>query len=310
MDRFNGFRGAARPLDDIDLPRLGHRIGVGEDEIHAVIDVEAAGGAWDARGRPKMLFEPHRFWKNLGPGAKRDRAAREGLAYAKWIRGNYPKDSYPRLLQAMAIDETAALKSGSWGLGQILGENHAMLGYDTVQDMVLDFLDDADKHLEGMVNFILSAKLDDELRARDWAGFARGYNGPQYAEHGYHTKLKAAFDRWSKIRDTPWSPADEVISVPVPAPRPEPAATIGHNSGPPIEAPPVVPVPTGGPNAKANGATLGPIIVAPLLLLAAKFGWIPHEVAADPETVILLTAAVSAIGARLAAWYAPRNAVA
>ena len=36
-------------------------------------------------------------------------------------------------------------------------------------------------------------------------------------------------------------------------------------------------------------------------------GWIPQEVAADPETVILLTAAVSAIGARLAAWYAPRN---
>lgn len=31
MADFNGFVGAARRLDDIDLPRLGHEIGVGED---------------------------------------------------------------------------------------------------------------------------------------------------------------------------------------------------------------------------------------------------------------------------------------
>lgn len=29
MADFNGFRGAAKPFDDIDLPRLGYRIGVG-----------------------------------------------------------------------------------------------------------------------------------------------------------------------------------------------------------------------------------------------------------------------------------------
>lgn len=310
MDRtdFRGFRGEARPLDDIDLPRLGHRIGVGEDEIHAVMDVEAAGGAWDARKRPKMLFEPHRFYKNLGPGEKRDRAVRAGLAYPRWGEKPYPKDSYPRLAEAMAIDETAALKSASWGLGQILGENHAMVGYDTVQAMVLDTLDDADKHLEMMVNFILAAKLDDELRAHDWTGFARGYNGPQHAKHDYAGRLRRAYARWAKIRDTPWSPEPEVIRVPVPTPRPE----MGHNGGPPMEeeaVPPPVPptTPTGGPNSKANGAALGPIVVAPLLLIAAKFGWIPQEVAADPETVILLTAAVAAIGARVTAWHAPRN---
>lgn len=314
MADFNGFRGAAKPLDDIDLPRLGYRIGVGEDEIHAVIDVETAGGAWDAKGRPKLLFEPHRFWRNLGPGAKRDRAVKAGLAYPSWGEQPYPKDSYPRLIEAMAIDETAALKSASWGLGQILGENHAMVGYDTVQEMVLASLDDADKHLEMMVAFILSAKLDGKLRAHDWAGFARGYNGPQYAKNGYHTKLEAAFKRWSKIKDTPWSPADEVIRVPVPTPRPDDTpATIGDNGGPPLSVDPVSApqptVPTGGPNSKANGAALGPVIIAPLLILAAKFGWIPQEVATDPETLILLTAAAAAIGARITAWYAPRNGV-
>jgi hypothetical protein len=250
MIDFRDFCGEARPLDDIDLPRLGHRLGVGEDEIHAVIDVEAAGGAWDARGRPKMLFEPHRFYKNLGAGPKRDRAVREGLAYPSWGEKPYPKDSYPRLIQAMVIDETAALKSASWGLGQVLGENHEMVGFDTVQDMVLATLDDADRHLEMMVAFILAAKLDDELRAHDWAKFARGYNGPQYAKNAYHTKLANAFKRWSRIKDTAWSPEavaaplaptyteGEAIALPELAPIPA-SSPIGHNGGPALE--PVAP---------------------------------------------------------------------
>ena len=37
------FHGKAKRLDDVDLPRVAARIGVGEDEIHAVLDVETAG---------------------------------------------------------------------------------------------------------------------------------------------------------------------------------------------------------------------------------------------------------------------------
>lgn len=248
------FRGRARRLDDIDLPRLGHRIGVGEDEIHAVLEVESRGSGFDKQGRPAMLFEPHLFWRELGPGPKRDRAVREGLAYARWKPGAYPADSYPRLIEAMSIDETAALRSASWGLGQILGSNHAMAGYATPQAMVRAFLDDEDAHLEAMVNFIKAAKLDDELRRHDWAGFARGYNGPSYAKHGYHKRLAAAFAKWKGIRDTPWSPADSIAETkandpaPVvfeaPAPLPVPANDAGKKVSPPAPAPnPVAPAP-------------------------------------------------------------------
>ncbi|MTW18852.1 DUF3380 domain-containing protein [Rhodoplanes serenus] len=78
--RAAGFRGRVRRLDDIDLPKLGALIGVGEDEMHAFLDVETSGSGFDKMGRPKMLFEPHIFWRNLS-GAKRDRAVRAGLAY-------------------------------------------------------------------------------------------------------------------------------------------------------------------------------------------------------------------------------------
>lgn len=197
------FRGKARKLDDIDLPRLGRLIGVGEDEIHAVLDVETRGGGFDAQGRPKMLFEPHVFYRELGE-QKRARAVSAGLAYRHWGEKAYPRDSYPRLQQAMLIDRPAALRSASWGLGQIMGFNHKAAGYVSVEAMVVDFLDDEEKHLEAMINFIISEGLDDELRAHDWRGFARGYNGPGYEKNGYHTKLAERFAWWQKRPDTPF----------------------------------------------------------------------------------------------------------
>ena len=180
------FHGEAIRLQDEDLPRIGAMIGVGEDEIHAVLDVEAAGSGYDSQGRPKMLFEPHIFWRELGPGAKRDEAERKGLAYPKWKR-NYPKDSYPRLEKAMEIDANAALRSASWGLPQMMGFNAGVCGYATAYAMVQAFMRSEAKQLEAMVKFIISNELDDELRRHDWAGFARGYNGPGYKANPYRS---------------------------------------------------------------------------------------------------------------------------
>jgi hypothetical protein len=203
------FIGAAKRIDDIDLPRLGATIGVGEDELHAFMDVEAAGSGFDARGRPKMLFEPHVFYRNLS-GAKRDAAVAQGLAYSRWGQKPYPGDSYPRLIAAMAIDETAALKAASWGSGQILGENHRMVGYDTPQEMVAAFMEDEDKHLEAIVAFLVAAGIDDDLRAHRWPVVARVYNGPGYAKHNYDGRMAAAFNKWARIPDTPWNGAVEI----------------------------------------------------------------------------------------------------
>lgn len=236
------FIGEAKRIEDLDIPRIGARIGVGEDEIHAFMEVEAAGSGFDRQGRPKMLFEPHVFHRNL-QGEKRDRAVKAGLAYPRWRR-EYPKDSYPRLLAAMEIDETAALKSASWGLGQILGENHKLVGYATPQAMVRAFVEDEETHLEAIVAFLKGKGLDKHLRAHDWAKVAEGYNGAQYAQHGYHTRLKAAFAKWQKIKDTPWPPAAPApIAKPVVPPpfssnpadySPEERARLGR---PPIPTP-------------------------------------------------------------------------
>lgn len=245
MDRT--FVGASRRLDDIDLPKLGIRLGGGEDELHAFLDVETRGHGFDELGRPIILFEPHVFYRNL-TGEKRNQAVKEGLAYKNWGAKPYGKESeqYPKLKRACLIDETAALKACSWGLGQVLGENHAAAGFATVQAMAAAMMADEEFQLEASVNFILSNKLDDELRRHDWAAFAKGYNGKEYARNKYDAKLAEAFRKWSRIKDTPlpkeWPldapqspPAipEQAVPEPLPAPAPEAAAPKIERQPPP-----------------------------------------------------------------------------
>jgi len=250
------FKGAALRLGDVDIPRIGSKIGVGEDELHAFIDVEAAGSGFDHMGRPKMLFEPHVFYGMLGKGAKRDAAVKAGLAYPKWGEKPYPSDSYPRLIKAMAIDDTAALKSASWGLTQILGRYHADIGYATPQEMVEEFANHEAEHLEATVKLLKAWKVDDDLRAHRWAVVAQTWNGPGYRKNRYDTKLEAAFAKWQKIKDTPWSP-----STPAPQPAPpviDPKPSIPAASEPvpaPADTTPAPPpVPTSAPGKKTAAA--------------------------------------------------------
>lgn len=226
------FKGKAVRIQDIDLPRIGYHIGVGEDELHAFMDVEAAGSGFDDSGRPKMLFEPHKFYAALR-GDERAAAVKQGLAYPKWGEKPYPSDSYPRMAKAMAINETAALSSASWGLTQILGTYFKELGFATPQDMVQAFMDSEAEHLEATVTLLKLWQVDDDLRAHRWATVARTWNGAGYAKNRYDTKLAAAFAKWQKIRDTKWSPTD---SAPVPAPPVVVAATPAV----PVELPPAV----------------------------------------------------------------------
>lgn len=189
------FVGAARPRSPEGLARAASLIGCEEAALRAVIRVEAAGSGFDRRKRPKMLFEPHVFHRLLGP-AQRPLAAAAGLAYPRWGEKPYPRDSYPRLAAAIALDEAAALKACSWGLPQIMGENFAAAGFAEVRAMVEAFMAGEDEQLAALARFILAHPgMARALRLRDWAGFARRYNGPAYARHAYDARLAAAYSQ-------------------------------------------------------------------------------------------------------------------
>lgn len=252
------FKGAAKRIDDIDLPKLGAQIGVGEDELHAFLDAETRGSGFDPQGRPKILFERHKFYKYLPPD-KRAVAVKMGLASSK--PGGYGKESeqYGKLARAIEIDRKAALYACSWGLAQIMGFNHKLAGYTNVEDMVAAFMADEEAHLQAAVNFIKATKLDDELRAHNWAGFAKGYNGENYRINRYDEKLAGAYAKWAKIRDTPWQPGAEPKPAPPPVPvQPSPA---------PKPAEPVKRAPEPSTGGK------GPLVIIVGIILAGIAAW-------------------------------------
>ena len=100
---------------------------------------------------------------------------------------------YDRLAEALACDRAAALRSTSWGAFQLLGCNHAAAGFPDVETFVAAMVSGEGAQLDAFVRFVRASRLDDELVRCDWPGFARGYNGPDFARNRYDVRLAAAF---------------------------------------------------------------------------------------------------------------------
>lgn len=181
-------------------------LGCQEHQLKAVIQVEAAGSGFDSQGRPKVLFEPHYMERILNKKGIPDsdpiiqQARADGICSPRWDRRLYARGNevdrtngtWSQIERACAIDQDAALASTSWGLGQIMGSNYKVAGFGSVMEMVEAMSTGEDAQLMAMANFIKKSRLDDELREEDWAGFARGYNGPAYHQNRYDTKLRQA----------------------------------------------------------------------------------------------------------------------
>lgn len=154
-------------------------------------------GSWSS-GALVALYEDHVAWRNTS-GEIRSRLAAEKLAAPGWRDLPYPASPYPAIDRCAEIagEEVAAL-STSWGLYQILGENHRLLDFPTAVEMVRAFAVSERAQFEGWVKIIKAFGVLDDLLAEDWAGYARRYNGPKYASHGYHTKLAALAERFKR----------------------------------------------------------------------------------------------------------------
>lgn len=180
-------------LSDADFRAAATDLACEVAAIRAVAETEARDEAWDREGRPIILFERHKFARHSG--GLYNRTHRD---ISNPTRGGYGPLSrqYPKLRRAAILDETAALKSASWGLFQILGENHADAGYSTVGQFVDAMLASRSNHLKAFVAFVkANSGMLRAIRNKDWATFARLYNGPAYRDNDYDGKMSRAYQR-------------------------------------------------------------------------------------------------------------------
>lgn len=149
--------------------------------IKAVFKVESSGSGFDSTsGRIKIQFEPHIFKRETGKTIDNG----VDLQGAEWKAFN----------DAFTINPEAAMLSTSWGLGQIMGFNHEAAGYKTGGEMIDMFKVSEYYQAAGMLSFIKSYKrMFEALLKKDWAIFARYYNGINFHKFNYDVRLADAY---------------------------------------------------------------------------------------------------------------------
>jgi len=184
-------------LSEADFRGAARRLGVSVEHVKAVRQVEASGDGF-SNGMAKKLFEPHRFSKLTD---RRFDERYPHISYPFWDRTKYPKTEalrHQQHMKAISLDPEAGLKAASYGLFQIMGENHKAAGFDDVFGYVQAVNRDEAAQLIAFENFIRNTGLLPALQrggreADGWVAFARGYNGSAFRDNRYHEKLAAAY---------------------------------------------------------------------------------------------------------------------
>ncbi len=168
----------AAALTAADIKAAADRMGCEPACVKAVLKVESRGRGFSPDGRPIILFEPHIFSKAT---LRKYDLSNPNVSYKTWGDKPYPGTQagrYAQLEEAFGLDPEAAVGSASWGLFQILGQNYKACGFASATAFVTDMAQSEARMLAAFEAFVRANKILDELQNKDWAGFARVYNGP------------------------------------------------------------------------------------------------------------------------------------
>lgn len=189
-------------LTETDYAEVAKRLGVEVAAIKAVVDIEAGSThqGFSAPGVPLINFDLTMFRRFAG---------KKGINLGKYQQshavvfsrpnakryGSQQAAQHARLKAARTIDNTTAVEGTFWGMFQIGGFNWKKCGTESINDFVDKMSRSERDQLELFANFIETSGLLKHLKAKNWAAFAKGYNGPSYAARGYHTRLASAYAR-------------------------------------------------------------------------------------------------------------------
>lgn len=187
-------------LTETDFEEVAAELGVEVAAIKAVVEIEAGRTheGFAAPGKPLINFDLSMF---------RRFATRRGVNLSKYSkshsvvfassRGSQSR-AHRRLEAAKSINPHAAVEGTFWGMFQIGGFNWKKCGAENIDDFVCRMSRSERDQLEMFANFISSTGLVKHLKTKNWAAFARGYNGPGYAKRSYHTRMAQAYARHNK----------------------------------------------------------------------------------------------------------------
>lgn len=188
-------------LTEDDYREVAAELKVETAAIKAIVEIEAGRThqGFSAPGKPIVNFDLGMF---------RRFARKRGINLSKYYRshpqvfrsaGRGSQEAVNRRLKAArAIDNNTAVEGTFWGMFQIGGFNWKKCGASDLNDFVERMSRSEREQLELFANFIRNSGLLPHLQKKNWAAFARGYNGASYARRGYHTRMASAYTRHKK----------------------------------------------------------------------------------------------------------------
>ena len=204
-DSVAGAAGEILRLTEEDYKEVAEMLGVEPAAIKAVVEIEAGPShqGFCEPGVPLINFDFSmftQFARRNGVNLSKYRKSHPLVFSAPSARkyGSRQKAQHARLRAARSIDERTAIEGTFWGMFQIGGFNWRKCGAKDIDDFVERMSRSERDQLELFARFLKSTKLDKQLKAKNWAAFARGYNGPSYARRGYHTRMARAYAKYSK----------------------------------------------------------------------------------------------------------------
>jgi len=183
---------------------LSEIIDIEPASVVAVLCVEAGGRGFGPDGHMIIRFENHVFWRQWGK--RNTNTYNKHFRYNRdkpWLRHQFRptvsgrwRDFHGKQANewqvfelARNLNAAAAMRSISMGGPQIMGFNHARIGYDAVGEMFDNFQADIRFQILGLFDFLRgpesTSSMIEALQRKQFDKFASYYNGPgQAAKYG------------------------------------------------------------------------------------------------------------------------------
>lgn len=195
-----------------------------------VLAVESGGRAFMDDGRMRIRFENHIFFEKYGRMDPERFAEHfrfdvtrpwEGHLWRPspdqpWqpFHGDHQAEWNVFNLARTRFDPHSAKLSISMGLSQIMGFNHQYAGYDSVEEMFVNFRDSANAQVLGFFDFIRAEPIQLwALQNGDYYTFAAAYNGGGQAQH-YAGLIQDAARTFTRLRNADPNAQDKDAHAP------------------------------------------------------------------------------------------------
>lgn len=164
-------------------------LGVDEAFLRAIAEKEGGSKGFYLNGKPVVRMENHileKYFNGMGKSFDAD---------AKYGPNKVGSAEYDRFAAALKDNRNAAIYSTSFGAFQVMGFNAIPIGYKSLEEFFQKMSTSADDQFDAMVRFIKYKNLVPLIKARNYAGFAKVYNGSIAYAQGSNG-LEALHQKW------------------------------------------------------------------------------------------------------------------